>query len=185
MTLKEPYVLNLDKEAKLDAEEMYDAQWMALIAIGSDTVSFVEIMRVLLVANEANGMGYQFYQGYCDDIEEAIGWLHEIGAIKGNRLGLRMTDYGRKMYAYAPEYAEELYTPIIHAKTALYYLTPRQLVAVSARYYDCAANPNIACSVNPLIDRIRINETPLREYNKSMFEFKVRSGIALRISEVC
>ena len=182
--MNEPYICDMQMENKAHdhAETLPNLCWAVLITIGSSKISLVELEHMLFIANAANRLELPISDGNMEDIEDTLEYLIGLGAVKGNAFQLSLTDYGLVLYNYAPEHVSGLYTPIIHVKTALSYATTYQLVVLSSFYYGFKGAADLK-HVETCISRLKIWGTPISEFKKDDFEYALKLGLHMRITE--
>ena len=124
-----------------------------------------------------------FFGGYSDDIDESAVNLTDIGILKESKNGYALTEYGRKLRQFIlNEYDdEEQIKDIENIKTAIETIPDKNLVGLTYHFYnETAKNSTIADPVRKMNESSSYDGIPLSEYQKEVFESKLRSGTPIR-----
>ena len=127
--------------------------------------------------------GAYFFGGYSDDIDESANNLTDMGILEETKNGYSLTEYGHKLRQFIlEEYDDEAQIEHVEKiKEAVSSIPDRNLVGLTYHFYDeTAVNSTIRESVRKLNEASSYDGIPLKDYKKSDFESKLRSGSPIR-----
>ena len=174
-----------------DFDDLSDPEILVLLLIdGTRPVLKTRLQKLSLLYHELyegktgiTDHGAYHFGGYSDNVDESAVNLTDMGILEEDKRGYSLTDYGRKLREFIlDEYDDE--DQIDHVKnilSATSKIPDRNLVGLTYHFYDeTAVNSTIRESVKKLNDSSYYDGVPLKDYKKSDFESKLRSGEEIR-----
>lgn len=123
-----------------------------------------------------------YFGGYSDDVDESYSSLSDIGLLRTENKGYILSDFGNAIATTLSEKDDETIRRSKLLNQALAKIDDKSLVAITYSLFPSLAEKSIiAESLSPLIDKMKMNNKPLRDWTPEEFIECIREGTPITV----